>query len=290
MTIIFLFVKIILKMNIYMTSDLHADCWYKANKSEQGPAPFHHLYKYESLEDFINASLKPADILCVAGDTCDDPNLFVDFYRAVSLRYKKVFLVFGNHDLTVQNKTYFKNNPFTDTQAKLDFLKAELSKLGNVSLLDGSVEEYCGMKFGGTMGFNDFSWARKLEPEADEEKIIADWKKSFDARHWNYMGNIHTEIFSSQMKKLDYVVSQKPDVILTHYLPLFFGVEKQYEKDFRTTTFYFDGNKYLEELKDGTVWLGGHLHCVRTKDLVTGSGKTLHLKLNPLGFPDENCR
>lgn len=74
-------------------------------------------------------------------------------------RYKKIFVIFGNHDLTVHNESYFRNNPFTETQAKLDFLKAEVSKLENVSILDGTVEEFEGVKFGGTMAFNDFCWA-----------------------------------------------------------------------------------------------------------------------------------
>ena len=90
------------------------------------------------------------------------------------------------------------------------------------------------------------------------------------------------------MKKLDYVVSQKPDIILTHYIPLFFGVEKIYEDDVYTTFFYFNGQKYLDQLKDQSIWLAGHTHSVRTKDLVQGDGRIIHLKLNPVGYPDED--
>ena len=65
-------------MTIYMTSDLHVD---------------HYINHRVSLENYINNALKPADVLCVAGDTCDDPHLFVEFYKAVSPRYKKIFVV-----------------------------------------------------------------------------------------------------------------------------------------------------------------------------------------------------
>ena len=51
-------------MTIYMTSDLHVD---------------HYINHRVSLENYINSVLKPADVLCVAGDTCDDQNLFVEF-------------------------------------------------------------------------------------------------------------------------------------------------------------------------------------------------------------------
>ncbi len=262
-------------MTIYMTSDLHVD---------------HYINHRVSLENYINNALKPADVLCVAGDTCDDPHLFVEFYKAVSPRYKKIFVVFGNHDLTVHNESYFRNNPFTETQAKLDFLKAEVSKLGNVSILDGTVEEFEGVKFGGTMAFNDWTWAFNLDPDPDGNipKFLYNWHYWFDYVNWNYMNNKHPEILWSEMKKLDHVVAQKPDIIMTHYIPLFFGVEKEYYYSESTTYFYFNGQKYLDQLKDQSIWLAGHTHSVRTKELVQGDGRTIHLKLNPVGYPDED--
>ena len=262
-------------MTIYMTSDLHVD---------------HYINHRVSLENYIYNALKPADVLCVAGDTCDDPHLFVEFYKAVSPRYKKIFVVFGNHDLTVHNDSYFRNNPFTETQAKLDFLKAEVSKFGNVSILDGTVEEFEGVKFGGTMAFNDWTWAFNLNPDPDGNipKFLYNWHYWFDYVNWNYMNNKHPEILGSEMKKLDHVVAQKPDIIMTHYIPLFFGVEKEYYYSESTTYFYFNGEKYLDQLKDQSIWLAGHTHSVRTKDLLQGDGRTIHLKLNPVGYPDED--
>ena len=258
-----------------MTSDLHVD---------------HYINHRVSLENYINNALKPADVLCVAGDTCDDPHLFVEFYKAVSPRYKKIFVIFGNHDLTVHNESYFRNNPFTETQAKLEFLKAETSKFGNVSILDGTVEEFEGVKFGGTMAFNDWTWAFNLEPDPDGNipKFLYNWHYWFDYVNWNYMNNKHPEILWSEMKKLDFVVAQKPDIIMTHYIPLFFGVEKEYYYSESTTYFYFNGEKYLDQLKDQSIWLAGHTHSVRTKDLVQGDGRTIHLKLNPVGYPNED--
>ena len=73
-----------------------------------------------------------------------------------------------------------------------------------------------------------------------------------------------------------------------HYIPLFFGVEEEYYYSDATTFFYFDGQKYLDQLKNQSIWLAGHTHSVRTKDLVQGDGRTIHLKLNPVGYPDED--
>ena len=183
-------------------------------------ASYHYINHRVSLENYINNALKPADVLCVAGDTCDDPHLFVEFYKAVSPRYKKIFVVFGNHDLTVHNESYFQNNPFTETQAKLDFLKAEVSRFGNVSILDGTVEEFEGVKFGGTMAFNDFSWAYEVEPEPEEDmaKFLCYWKRWFDYRNWEYMGNIHKDILASQMKSW---ITWFPKSRLSYCLTLF---------------------------------------------------------------------
>ena len=125
-----------------------------------------------------------------------------NFTRQFRLVIKRFFLIFGNHDLTIGNQDYFQNNPFTETQPKLDFLKAELEKLGNVSILDGTVEEFEGVKFGGTMAFNDFCWAYKIdpEPEGNMAKFLCHWRDWFDYRHWEYMGNVHKDILDSQMK------------------------------------------------------------------------------------------
>lgn len=72
-------------MSFYFTSDLHIDHY--CDNSSQIPA-------------FIEKFLPEAEVLCVAGDTSDNPKLFIDFYRLVSKKYKQTFLIFGNHDLT----------------------------------------------------------------------------------------------------------------------------------------------------------------------------------------------
>lgn len=261
-------------MKIYMTSDLHVD---------------HYGEENISVADFTENALLGADVLCVAGDTSDDPEVFLDFYKTVSPKYKKIFIVFGNHDLTVHNTTYFKCNPFTETQAKLDYLKAELSKLGNVSVLDGNVEEYGGVTFGGTMAFNDWTYAFHLEPEPDGDiyTFLGRWHYWYDYQHWNYKKNVHRDILADEMKKLDYVVAQKPDIIMTHYIPLFFGVEREYLYSDSTTYFYFNGEKFVDKLKNGSIWLAGHTHSVRQKELERADGSVVHLKINPVGYPDE---
>ena len=85
------------KTSVYFSSDLHLD---------------HYCDSSSELSAFVESFLPKAEILCVAGDTSDNPKLFVDFYRLVSKRYNQIFLIFGNHDFTVQYHDYFLQNPF----------------------------------------------------------------------------------------------------------------------------------------------------------------------------------
>lgn len=260
-------------MTIYLTSDLHVD---------------HYLNDRVGLQQFIDNALKPADVLCVAGDTSDNPSVFTDFYKAVSERYEKVFVVFGNHDLTIGNQTYFRNNPFRKTEDKIAFLKNELSKQRNVSILDGTVEEYKGIRFGGTMAFNDWTYGMQLDPDRGYEYFMGKWRYWFDYVNWNYKNQDHKAILKDEMTKLDAVIAGQPDIIMTHYIPLFFGVSREFQWDMTSTFFYFDGDKYLSGLKNNAIWLAGHTHSVRQRQLNLEGGRTIHLKINPVGYPDEN--
>ena len=110
-------------MTLYLTSDLHAD---------------HYVENRNKISTFINRYLPFCDVLCVAGDTADNPKIFIDFYRLASVKYKHIFLIFGNHDLTVKHDNCFLTNPFPLTEEKLNWIKEKLSELQNVTLLDGT--------------------------------------------------------------------------------------------------------------------------------------------------------
>ena len=110
-------------MTLYLTSDLHVD---------------HYVENRNKISTFINRYLPSCDVLCVAGDTADNPKIFIDFYRLASVKYKHIFLIFENHDLTVKHDNCFLTNPFPLTEEKLNWIKEKLSELQNVTLLDGT--------------------------------------------------------------------------------------------------------------------------------------------------------
>ena len=257
-------------MTIYLTSDLHVD-HYAENRAE--------------IARFIERMLPDCDALCVAGDTADNPKIFIDFYRLASQKYKRVLLTFGNHDLTVRHDDCFAANPFEQTAPKLEWLKEKLCELPNVSLLDGTVERLGKLKIGGCMGFNDFSVGSKAYPKP-REWLVNEWQYWYDNVHWRYMGNDPAAILKSEMKKLEAVAAQKPDILMTHFIPTAFGVPNKYQDEISNAFFYFDADRFLDKMKGGSIWLAGHTHDAASKTLRLGL-KKLSLLLNPIGYPME---
>ena len=262
------------KKSVYLTSDLHIDHY--CDNSSQIPA-------------FIEKFLPEAEVLCVAGDTSDNPKLFIDFYRLVSKKYKQTFLIFGNHDLTVQHDDYFLQNPFTDTQTKLNWLKEKLVEIPNVTLLDGTVETCGNLKIGGTMGFNDFSVGSALYPHTKSE-LKNEWLHWFDNVNWRYKNNNPDLILHDELLKLSKVIQQKPDIVMTHFIPTAVGIPKKYQAEITNAFFYFNADDFLAKMKSNSIWHCGHTHDSSKKIHSIKSGlltKKINLLVNPVGYPFE---
>ena len=261
-------------MKIYLTSDLHID---------------HYCDNSTEIPHFIQKFLPSADILCVAGDTSDNPKIFIDFYRQASKLYKSVFLVFGNHDLTVQHDGYFLQNPFTETQKKMNWLKEKLAELPNVTLLDGTVASCGKFKIGGTMGFNDFSVSSEHYPRTKSE-LKNEWKFWFDNVNWRYKNNNPDLILQDELQKLSDVIQQKPDIVMTHFIPTAVGIPAKYRNEMSNAFFYFNADDFLSRMKRNSIWIAGHTHDPSKKIHCVKSGlfsKKINLLVNPVGYPME---
>lgn len=261
-------------MTFYFTSDLHID---------------HYCDSSKDIPQFIKKFLPPAEVLCVAGDTSDNPKIFVDFYREVSKIYKSVFLVFGNHDLTVQHHDYFLQNPFTETQKKLDWLKEKLDELPNVTLLDGTVATCGKIKIGGTMGFNDFSVGSALYPRTKSE-LKKEWQYWFDNVNWRYKNNNPDLILQDELVKLSKIIQEKPDIIMTHFIPTAVGIPEKYKNEMSNAFFYFNADNFLTNMKHNSFWIAGHTHDFSKNIFSHKKGlftKKINLLVNPIGYPME---
>jgi len=100
------------------------------------------------------------------------------------------------------------------------------------------------------------------------------------------MNNDPDAIFIEEMKKLNTVISQKPDIVMTHFIPTAFGIPRKYEDEISNAFFYFNADEYLIKTKHKSIWLAGHTHDTGRKVIQLGSKKVI-LLLNPIGYPME---
>ena len=263
-------------MLTYFISDLHLDAWC--------PLTTNKAILRKSFDELYERYFLPAEAVSIAGDIADDDVTFLAFCKYISEKYKHVYLVFGNHDLTVRG-SFIDLDGFTQwktTEDKLDYLKMSLLALHNVHFLDGNVID----GFGGTMGMCDFTYDGY---EGRPYDTLAMWHRDwYDGRHWNYMGQDPLAILKSESDKIDAVVKEAPKVVLTHFLPTQLGIQPQFVNTYRTAWYCFDGAKYLEQLPETTIWQCGHTHGCLDTTWVDNNGKGHRIICNTLGLPHEN--
>ena len=107
-------------MLTYFISDLHLDAWC--------PLTTNKGILRKSFEEIYNRYFIPAEAVSIAGDVADDDVTFVAFCEFIAEKYKQVYMVFGNHDLTVRGSFgqidgYMQ---WKTTEDKLDYLKIAL--------------------------------------------------------------------------------------------------------------------------------------------------------------------
>lgn len=262
-------------MLTYFISDLHLDAWC--------PLTTNKGILRASFEDLYNRYFIPAEAVSIAGDIADDEFTFLAFCEFISEKYNQVYLVFGNHDLTVRGSFVdiegFKQ--WKTTEDKLDYLKISLLAYPNIHLLDGQLID----GFGGTMGMCDFSYDGY---EGRPYDTLTMWHKDwYDGRHWNYMGQDPLAIWADEERKMDMISKASPKVVLTHFFPTQMGIQSQFVDNYKTAWYCFNGERFLEQLPDSTIWQAGHTHgCIDT-NWVDRNGKGHRIICNTLGLPHE---
>lgn len=255
------------ELTIYILSDIHWDFYKKAFSS--------------TLDNYFETYFLPADTLVSAGDFANSFEDLCAFLPIIAPRYRNIVLCLGNHDLTI---TWDKAR-FRTSEEKIAAIKTECAKYPNIHLLDGNCVELDGVKFGGTMGMWDYTFLTQsglADPDYDEA-LHADcqWHECwFDGVHWNYCGNDIKKIRIAENAKLNTILSQKPDVVLTHFCPL--PVQEQIPVQFRhddfSTYFYYTRKIAKDYTASGKIWCAGHVHVASIAD---------GIYVHPNGYPSE---
>lgn len=258
-------------MKIFILSDIHYDFYLKSNHGK--------------MERFFEREFLPADIIVISGDlanTFEDTKIFIN---EISKRYKNVVMCLGNHDLTLSWDMDSDGVPlFKTSEEKIAAIKEYCSQFGNVFLLDGNCVTIDGIKFGGTMGIWDMSFIRDYGLDNKYSEMKEWWRNGwFDGVHWNYCGQDLEKIKELEFGKIQKVLEEKPDVMLTHFAPL---PSEQFmyplfRKNFSSAMFYFDdriAKTYLSE-NPQAIWCAGHTHTAFIEDRIF---------VHPNAYPEEH--
>lgn len=122
-------------MTVAFISDIHTDFYIPAKLTDS---------KLDiAMDDFIENELwlKNADILIFAGDNSHYPKqnkLMLEKIAAKKI-YKKIFVVFGNHDLYLISNA--QRSKFNTSWDKVLDLKAICEEIDTVEFLDGNIVE-----------------------------------------------------------------------------------------------------------------------------------------------------
>ena len=262
-------------MKYFFISDLHVDFYVPMTQNESA------LRKY--FEIFFERNFLPADACCIAGDIANDSFTYLKFLEFINDKYSKVYACLGNHDIITEIPSSFnEDHKFATSESKIDYIFTEVTKLKNIHLLENSIFD----GVAGCLGMCDFKY--KHSPNASETLNKMLWAtRWFEGRHWNYMKNNTSHLWKHYDKVFRNLSKQRPKIMMSHFLPLEFGMSERYRNDPCSNFFYFHGAPYLESLDEGSIWQAGHTHIAIKRKYTDSKGKQHLLLCNPVGYPDE---
>lgn len=263
-------------MTYYFISDLHVDFYAPLSRRAST------LEKY--FEEFFERNFLPADACCIAGDIANNYFTYVEFLRFIACKYSDVYVCFGNHDIITEHAdVYGSDRDFLTSECKMEYFLEQVAEIPNVHLLENGVVN----GVAGCMGMCDFKYKHEVWANEQENKLR--WRlRWFDGRHWNYKQNNPAALWAYYDGVMDSLTRKNLKVMMTHFLPLEFGMSKDYERDANSNFFYFQGTRYLENLPDNSIWLAGHTHTAFKKKFCDSLGKSHLLLCNPIGYPNES--
>lgn len=273
-------------MKALILSDIHVDMWFQyANEPKEFRVddPIEEV-TYKTMDYLWDTIFKfpKTDAIIIPGDIANDFLTFTREINWLSKKYKEAYFVPGNHDILVRGATPSQSNlQFKTSEEKIDAMRKECDKYPNVHFLNGDVVN----NIAGCMGMNDF----KCEPCYYMGTNLARWRRWFDCKHWKYFHNDPAAIWKYYDKTMAELCEKKPKIIVTHFAPYQVGVNFKYRTSPLNEMFYFNAEKYLDMLDDGTIWCCGHIHDKKYIEYPNKYGNKITILCNPLGYPGEPC-
>lgn len=271
-------------MKVDYLSDLHIDFLIKSSKTiSEG--------RVRAVFDSILRK-KDSDYLIIAGDTSEYMGMTFRVFQMIKkiYGYKKIYFVFGNHDMWLNNP-HQGEKYFWDSYNKMNYMKHLLKEDEDLILLDGGTYEIGYYTIGGAMGMSDLRYEQEYQKYSGMYSTYVDiwdyWKETMNDSKLFYPRKPNLNHFVDiEHQKIIKTLSDYPDIMVTHYCPIISDtVTSEQYKGERSNTFYMmDFEDYIYEYKP-KFWVHGHLHS--NLDMVVGDTRLLR---NPIGYPSEKLK
>ena len=227
-----------------------------------------------NLEDFVIPS---APYLAILGDLgYPGSKNYLTFLEKASQQYQKVFVIAGNHE-------FYSESSMTDIMSNIESI---CSNLSNVFFLNNSEHllEPDLVLLGTTL------WSKIDDDRSELVQIyINDYKyihKKVDDRMVPITPNDINEIHTQSVKWLEDSLEKHKDkriVILSHHLPSYKLVHKNYQYHPMNCAFATDLEYLILKYSSIKYWLCGHTHK-SMKEVVN----KCTMSVNPFGYKGEN--
>jgi Icc-related predicted phosphoesterase len=137
---------------------------------------------------------------------------------------------------------------------------------------------------GGSMGYCDFGYAKKVLKARDRE-MWAYWERWYDSVYIGLSREEGISLWESELQKMEKSLQLAPTIMVTHFIPSYSLVSKKWAKEITTTFFAFNGNDMLKRFGEngGKIWAFGHTH-----EGSAGEMNGVKLVCNPFGYPNES--
>lgn len=208
------------------------------------------------------------DVLVLAGDIGHPfAGIYKDFLVDMNYKFKKVFLITGNHEFYFKEKN--KTMEEIDEKIKLIILDYNLK---NISYLDDSYEDYEGYRFCGST-----LWSKIINKKYLNNDMTMIKDMSIDFRN---------ELFNNSHEFIENVVkdSNLPIIMITHHLPSYDLINPVYKTEEYINYSQCYASNCNQLFKDPIkIWIFGHTHKECNKEI-----NGIKFLCNPKGYPDEN--
>lgn len=214
--------------------------------------------------------LPRADILCLCGDIgYPFSNIYKSFLIDMSKKFKKVFLIAGNHEYYNLGPNKYKT--IDEINIQINYI-IESNNLNNITFLNDSYEDFEGYRFVGTV-----LWSNIKNPDY----LINDFESINDmsVELYNKLHKISCEFIEDML-----INSEIPITMLTHHLPSYNLIDDKYKiqgMNKYNQCFASDLEKYF--IYPIKIWIYGHTH--KTKVTLINNIKFC---CNPRGYIEES--